>query len=336
MTAWRPAVDAAVQAAAKMTGRTVRQIMSKATDRNMPPARIAAMLALRQAGMPNRAIAAAFGVHEASASNACERARQRLSNAAFRALVKAAGNAAGALVPAETPPARAQTGWTPEEEETLLSLRAEGATFAAITQALPGRSRGMIAGKMARLARPSAPRKAPASAWTAEEEGRLAEMRTAGAGWDEIAAALGRGAATVRNRASELRKRGVTIDRLKRDTSWKPWEDEILRKGRAAGESFAGLERALPGRTKNMLVGRAHRLGLPAPKTHKPAPKPRPRRRVDAGSCQWIEGDVPDCLDDGGNAPFCGEPVREGSSYCPAHHARCYRGPAANYGEEAA
>lgn len=293
--------------------------------------------------MPNRAIAAAFGVHEASASNACERARQRLSSAPFRALVKAAGNAAGALVPAETPPARAQTGWTPEEEETLLSMRAEGATFAAIAEALPGRSRGMIAGKMARLARPPAPpapRKAPASAWTPEEEGRLAEMRNAGAGWDEIAAALGRGERAVRHRASALRKSDVRIDRPKRDTSWKPWEDEILRKRRAAGESLAGIEAAMPGRTKNMIVGRAHRLGLPAPETRKPAPKPRPRRRVDAGlarGCQWIEGRVPDCLDDDGNAPFCGEPVREGSSYCPAHHARCYaRRRAKDDGEEAA
>ncbi|MBE0530257.1 MAG: hypothetical protein IH626_05475 [Rhodospirillales bacterium] len=43
---------------------------------------------------------------------------------------------------------------------------------------------------------------------------------------------------------------------------------------------------------------------------------------VGSRTCQWIEGE-PRARD------FCGAPVREGSSYCEAHHARCYRKPTA-------
>lgn len=44
--------------------------------------------------------------------------------------------------------------------------------------------------------------------------------------------------------------------------------------------------------------------------------------RAGACTCQWIEGEP------SGRA-FCGDPTKPGSSYCEAHHARCYRKPTA-------
>lgn len=35
-------------------------------------------------------------------------------------------------------------------------------------------------------------------------------------------------------------------------------------------------------------------------------------------TCQWIDGDARE-------RAFCGAPVQPGSSYCAAHHARCWR-----------
>lgn len=39
-------------------------------------------------------------------------------------------------------------------------------------------------------------------------------------------------------------------------------------------------------------------------------------------TCQWLEGEARD-------RNFCGAVVKSGSSYCPDHHARCYKAPAA-------
>jgi len=106
----------------------------------------------------------------------------------------------------------------------------------------------------------------------------------------------------------------------------KVWTDAMLdrlARGVRQGQPYAEIALAL-GTTKNAVISRAHRLALAS---HRPqgnpmgvrgwaAPNERERR------CQWIEGEVPDCLDAEGNAPICGAPVEPGTSYCAAHLAR--------------
>ena len=325
---WDAAVDAAAKAAAGMTGKTARQVMAPpARGRSLPPARLAAMLALDELGMGPTAMGAAFGVDTSNASRVVTRARSGRQSPVMAAIVTAAVNAARPLVPDTRPPK--QQEWTPKEDARLAEMRDAGAGWDEIAAAL-GRSRASVKMHAKRLAH-AKPRKPQENAWTEADEARLVEMRDAGAGYDEIAAALGRTERACRNRATVLRKRGGQIARPKPQTSWKPWEDEIIRRGRAAGESFSALECRLPGRTKNMIISRAQRIELapqarPAPASPAPARRPPPVCRPVSATrtCQWIEGHVPDCLDEDGNAPFCGQPALEGSSYCPAHHARCY------------
>lgn len=105
------------------------------------------------------------------------------------------------------------------------------------------------------------------------------------------------------------------------------------------------------GVTRNSVIGRVHRLGLPsrqspikapppgwkkkdprrlprkpsgvsASKTapampEKPAPAPAPKIDRSGRTCQWIEGEPR-------LRQFCGQPCQEGSSYCPGHHTRVY------------
>lgn len=325
---WDAAVEAAAKAAAGMTGKTVRQVLAPpARGRPLPAARLAAMLALDELGMGPTAMGAAFGVDTSNASRMVTRARSGRQTPVMAAIVTAAVNAASPLAPDTRPPE--QQCWTPEEDARLAELQAEGRTVPEIAAAL-GRSKASVKMHAKRLAE-AKPRKQLENAWTPAEDARLVEMRGAGAGYDEIAGALGRTARASRHRATQLRKRGGEIARPKPKPAprrpWSPEEDAILRRGREAGESFSGLTAHLPGRTKGMIVGRADRLGLlnDGARTAKPAPRPaRLYRKPDARGCQWIEGQVPDCLDADGNAPFCGRPVVEGSPYCPAHHARAY------------
>lgn len=100
------------------------------------------------------------------------------------------------------------------------------------------------------------------------------------------------------------------------------------------------------GTTKNAVIGKAHRLALPArpsPLSHdgtlqqrrsKALARPTAPREtivplkpqenepavlVTRHGCQWINGEP-----SGDNACKCGKPARSGSPYCPTHHNRCY------------
>ena len=327
--AWQPAFEAAVAAAAAMGRTTRRHVMSKRTT--APPARTASMLALHRLGMRSTCIGLAFGVDTATVSGALARARARLSIPAFAAFVKAAQNAAGPLVPApeeapvrkhpEVRPEKGWRKWSRADEERLAALFREGLDAREIGERL-GRSPKSIHLRIAELRRkgvlPDCPRqrgpaaRPPLSDWT---EQRRAEEE--------------------RSRASLAAK----SDEAFLARGWTEREDEIIRDGRAAGLPLREIAARLPGRTKSAVAGRAHRLGLPGAETRDPPPKPRPVfRRAEPGSargCQWIEGYVPDCLDEHGNAPFCGAPARPGSSYCPVHHARCWA-PVPKRGEKAA
>jgi len=88
------------------------------------------------------------------------------------------------------------------------------------------------------------------------------------------------------------------------------------------------------GLTKNQIIGRAHRIGLP--KRESPvhtARRKRPLRFCHDGhlgnrvgpitDCKFIAGDPHGAAARGEN-PFCGEPSLPGSCYCADHHAVCY------------
>jgi len=125
------------------------------------------------------------------------------------------------------------------------------------------------------------------------------------------------------------------------------WTDSALSRLEALwheGVSTAEIGRRL-GCSKNMVIGKAHRLDLPArpspikrnghaaprkprpprikgptlpPMTQpeppaKPEPKPKPQFYV---TCQWVETQRP--------LRFCDQPAIPDSPYCQMHHKLCY------------
>jgi GcrA cell cycle regulator len=106
-------------------------------------------------------------------------------------------------------------------------------------------------------------------------------------------------------------------------SSWTPELDGALRTLWAAGYSTAEIGRRL-GVTKNSVVGRAHRLDLPARVSPiKPTATPVAVARPGKRGCQFIAGS-PNWLALG-DAIYCGAELRHGSQYCEEHHARCWR-----------
>jgi GcrA cell cycle regulator len=123
-------------------------------------------------------------------------------------------------------------------------------------------------------------------------------------------------------------------------TTKAPWpeRDEELRTLAAAGLSYYSIAGRM-GLTANQVIGRAHRLALPArgsplkPAAERaPAPscrRPMPARRslsavmarpsVRYRTCQHIAGEPA-----GRETLFCGDPTQPGSPYCAAHHAMCH------------
>lgn len=119
---------------------------------------------------------------------------------------------------------------------------------------------------------------------------------------------------------------------------WTPEEDLRLRALAAEKRSYGEVAQMM-GKTKNAVVGRAHRLKLskrPTPIVRRVVDKakgPKPivrqaRVRVEAPvsrlpsemGCRWIEGEPR-----GAATLFCDAPRRAGASWCEAHHARWWR-----------
>ena len=80
------------------------------------------------------------------------------------------------------------------------------------------------------------------------------------------------------------------------------------------GDTASAIGRVL-GKTKNSIIGKAHRMGL----TSRPSPIVRqPNRAATVNpslkQCQWPFGDVGDA-----DFHFCGAPVFEHAPYCPTH-----------------
>jgi len=138
---------------------------------------------------------------------------------------------------------------------------------------------------------------------------------------------------------------------------WTEQEDQVLVR---LWETTAAKEiGALVGKTKNAVIGKANRLGLPhkkaAPKMkqHREPTQKRPSRArmpvirkqpmaivpeapVNGGGlhimelkqhhCREVVGyGYPDLL-----ARYCGHPKKTGSSFCPGHHAKNYQDPLAS------
>ena len=88
--------------------------------------------------------------------------------------------------------------------------------------------------------------------------------------------------------------------------------------------STAEIGRRL-GITKNAVIGKAHRLGLPYRRPPAP-PKEKPANvltmeTLKPGMCSWPIGEPGD-----EGFRFCGEPVAVGKPYCAAHCAVAYVG----------
>ena len=131
--------------------------------------------------------------------------------------------------------------------------------------------------------------------------------------------------------------------------AWREHEDETLRQMWADGHSAATVARYIPGRSRNAIIGRIHRLGLEPRKTlvrTKPSKshrwrrtwKPKEQRRKEVRrevpppppegtikfmdrtrfQCSYIYGEPT------ADAMCCGMAVKQGSSFCPAHHKACW------------
>lgn len=255
---WKPAFDAALAAAAACTGRTVRQLMSKRPD--APPARIAAMLALYEAGMGIGDIALFFGMHEASVSGALGRARKRAGAAAFAAIVMTAANAARPLMPPPRP-RRAphhHRRWTEAEDETIRRLGAEGVSPAEIAKLLPVRTEKAIAFRVFKLLgpvgsgkRPRRPSRRP-GAWSRDENEVVEKALAAGHSAKEIAPTLpGRSLAAV---AEKLTRTGRLVSVAARldpveahfNRPWTEREDEINDVAAAINTAIQAVVSELP------------------------------------------------------------------------------------------
>ena len=104
------------------------------------------------------------------------------------------------------------------------------------------------------------------------------------------------------------------------------WNEEniaVLRELYAAGKPCRLIAADL-GMTKNMVIGKAGRLGLEHPNSTSPVevyhPPYQEIETPDYKHCQFPTGDVGEA-----GFHFCGDTAKIGSAYCEEHHTRCHR-----------
>ena len=102
----------------------------------------------------------------------------------------------------------------------------------------------------------------------------------------------------------------------KGDTTWAPEDDAALARMWLSGSTASQIATEI-GKTKNAVIGRAHRLGL-----DKRREAIVPRSKPGTG-CRWIEGD-PREYRRKGEAIYCNAPRQGMTAWCPVHHARVY------------
>ena len=96
----------------------------------------------------------------------------------------------------------------------------------------------------------------------------------------------------------------------------------------AEGKSASQIAVELGGISRNAVIGKAHRLRLPA----RPSPIKGPRKEKKPGAtilqltermCKWPNGDPRDT-----DFHFCGKATHPGMPYCAEHAAKAYQAPA--------
>ena len=103
------------------------------------------------------------------------------------------------------------------------------------------------------------------------------------------------------------------------ETTWTA--DEIVRLKEAWDDGMAAASiGALLGKTRNAVIGKAHRLRLPQHDGAKIKALPHLHLANDARLCQFPIGDPKKK-----NFRFCHDETKPGSSYCPLHHKKCYQ-----------
>lgn len=195
-------------------------------------------------------------------------------------------------------------------------------------------------------------------AWSERADSCLLYLRNKGKSFSNIARAIGApNKDIVWYRFRKITGRPVFPRKPTPHHSWQPEEDDLLRALWVKNISARQISITI-GRTRNAVIGRANRLKLTprAVSRHAPKPgagRPRPRRSrelrrkqqkyiqdfkvalkrmegvelkegvnlvdLEEHHCRFIAGDP---LKGG---VFCGQEKREGSSYCPEHHAFCFK-----------
>ena len=111
---------------------------------------------------------------------------------------------------------------------------------------------------------------------------------------------------------------------------WTPDRIEMLQSLWREGHSASAIAEKLGGISRNAVIGKAHRLFLPARPSPikrdetKPAAPQRashtPVQQVGSQGCVWPIGDP---KTEGFH--FCGEPADPGRPYCPTHCTQAYQ-----------
>lgn len=131
------------------------------------------------------------------------------------------------------------------------------------------------------------------------------------------------------------------------------WTEErtaLLRALWAEGLSCTQIADQIGGLSRNAVIGKSNRLGLPRRKRKEGAPRrPKEKRAYRIGRASvapdlfqdalpppdflgipFVETDAKTCMypeGDGAHMLFCGQPRKDESSYCPGHHAICWVKP---------
>lgn len=209
--------------------------------------------------------------------------------------------------------------------------------------------------------------------WTDQEEAYLLERRAAGIRYEEIALGLpGRTESAVRDRVRVLIRKGLTerLSSVRDSGKWPPERVEQLtalwcekNESGAYKYSAAVIARLMRLKSKDAVVGKAHRLGLPkrpgiqarnalaSAVARKRGPEPTrrivipmpkaqesehmqeeeipvivPRRAVGFKTCQWISGRPTRSDECKCGAPVVPSPLA--ASYCAKHAAMSVQKPA--------
>jgi GcrA cell cycle regulator len=136
------------------------------------------------------------------------------------------------------------------------------------------------------------------------------------------------------------------VSEVDEPVTWTPERVAELERLWREGHSASEVAKALGGITRNAVIGKANRLGLPKRSTRFSQSYPKSRKSPAGSAYRSVpvrrgspepESERVSILDirnfgrckfgthiEDGEHLFCGHLVRDGSPYCDHHHARCY------------